>query len=73
MLAVHWKRYAMRDKLLRRGAQIDLIAALMLKDDRRVARLLEHSSALAGPFPNDASPLHFARTVKSARLLSLAA
>jgi ankyrin repeat protein len=69
MLAVHWKRKAFRDELVKRGARIDLIAALMMKDDRRVARLLKDPAALAGPFANDATPLHFARTLKSARLL----
>jgi ankyrin repeat protein len=69
MLAIHWKRDAMRDELIRRESHIDLITALMLRDDRRVAHLLKDSSSLAGPFANDATPLHFARTVKSARLL----
>ena len=69
MLAIHWKRNEMRDELLRRGATIDLIAALMLKDDRRVTRLMKDASALNGPFANDATPLHFARTLKSAQLL----
>jgi len=39
MRAVHWKRAEMRDELIRCGATIDLIAALMLGDDRRVTRL----------------------------------
>jgi ankyrin repeat protein len=69
MLAIHWKRNTMRDALLRRRAKVDLIAALMLRDDRRVARLVRDPSALKGPFPNNATPLHFAGTVKSARLL----
>jgi len=69
MLAVHWKRTEMRHELICRGATIDLIAALMLGDDRRVTKLLKDPAALRGPFPNSASPLHFARTVKSARLL----
>ncbi len=69
MLAVHWNRNGMRDELIRRGAKIDLIVALMLGDDRRVIRLLKDPTVLQGPFPNDATPLHFARTVKSARLL----
>jgi hypothetical protein len=30
MLAVHWKRTKMRDELVRGGATIDLIAALMM-------------------------------------------
>ena len=69
MLSVHWSRKGMGDELIRRGAKIDLIVALMLGDDRRVIRLLEEPTVLQGPFPNDATPLHFARTVKSARLL----
>jgi ankyrin repeat protein len=69
MLSIHWKRSAMRDELIKRGAKVDLIPALMLRDDRRVARLLKDPSSLSGPFANDATPLHFARTLKSARLL----
>jgi ankyrin repeat protein len=69
MLSIHWKRDGMRDELIRRGANIELIAALMLGDDLRVAGLVANAAALRGPFPNNASPLHFARTVKSARLL----
>jgi ankyrin repeat protein len=69
MLAVHWKRTEMRDELMRRGATIDLIAALMLRDDRRIAKLLKDPSVLRATFPNCASPLHFARNAKSARLL----
>ena len=69
MIAIHWKRSEMRDELIRRGAAIDLIAALMLGDDRRVARLLKDPAVLDRPFPNSATPLHFARTVRSARLL----
>jgi ankyrin repeat protein len=69
MISIHWNRKAMREELIRRGAMVDLIAALMLGDDRRVARLLKDPVALRGPFPNNATPLHFARTVKSARLL----
>jgi hypothetical protein len=48
---------------------VDLIAALMLGDDRRVTKLLKDPAVLRGPFPYSASPLHFARTAKSARLL----
>jgi ankyrin repeat protein len=69
MLAIHWKRAEMRDELLDREANVDLVSALMLKDDRRVAKLLKNPLVLQGPFPNDATPLHFARTLKSARLL----
>jgi ankyrin repeat protein len=69
MISIHWKRDGMRDELIRRGANIELIAALMLGDDLRVAGLVTNADTLRGPFPNNASPLHFARTVKSARLL----
>jgi hypothetical protein len=69
MIATHWKRAEMRDELIRRGARIDLIAALMLGDDRRVAALLKDPAVLNQSFPNNATPLHFARTAKSARML----
>jgi len=69
MLSIHWNRKGMREELIRRGAKIDLIVALMLGDDRRVIRLLKDPTVLQGPYPNDATPLHFARTVKAARLL----
>jgi ankyrin repeat protein len=69
MIAVHWKRDKMRDELIRRGANIDLVHALMLSDDRRVAALLKKPAVLEQPFPNNATPLHFARTAKAARLL----
>ena len=35
MLAVHWKRDALRDLLIERGAAIGLYKALMLGDDAR--------------------------------------
>ena len=69
MLSIHWKRDGMRAELMRRGAKIDLVTALMLGDDHRVAKLVQDPAALQGPFPNDGIPLHFARTAKSARLL----
>ena len=69
MLAVHWKRNAMRNALIAHGARVGLIEALMLGDDSLVARLLKDKTILKGPFPNDATPLHFARTVKSAKKL----
>src|SRR5688572_10899883 len=70
MLAVHWKRQAMTDELLRRGARVDLVGALMLGDDARVARILrEDPQALTRPVANRATPLHFARTESAARML----
>jgi hypothetical protein len=69
MIAIHSKRVEMRDELIRRGAAVGLIEALMMGDDRRVAILLKDPAVLRGPFPNGGTPLHFARTVKAARLL----
>jgi ankyrin repeat protein len=73
MLAVHWKRDAMRDRLVRLLPQVSLIEALMLGDDARALRLLESGDLGAhAPFPNDATPLHFATTPTAAeRLLEL--
>ncbi len=70
MLAIHWKQSRMRDALLKCKANVGLIEALMLADDRAVKRILRSDpKALSGPFPNDATPLHFARTVAAVRLL----
>ena len=70
MLAVHWQRDAMRDELLRRSAAVGLIEARMLGDDARVARLLaDDTGSLQRPMPNDATPLHFARTRRAAEML----
>src|SRR5689334_1275920 len=70
MLAIHWNRAAMRDELLRRGARIGLIEALMLGDDDRVTTILrDEPDALRLPVPNEATPLHFARSPRAARLL----
>jgi ankyrin repeat protein len=69
MLAIHWKRDAMREELLRRRANVGLIEALMLGDDRRVRELLRQPSSLEGPFPNAGTPLHFARTPASVEAL----
>src|SRR5262249_20217563 len=69
MLAIHWKRRLMSQALLRRGASIDLIAALMLEDDDRVEELLENPAVLKGPFPNSATPLHFVKTARATKLL----
>ena len=56
----------MRDELLRRGARVGLLEALMMGDDARVEELLAHHSAErdGGPDikPNDGSILAFART-----------
>jgi ankyrin repeat protein len=41
----------------------------MLGDVRRVAALLKVPAVLDRTFPNNATPLHFARTAKAARLL----
>jgi ankyrin repeat protein len=63
MAAVHHDRGDMRDDLLRRGARVGLIEALLLADDALVEKLLESgSSALPEHVPNRGSILSFART-----------
>ena len=52
---------AMRDELLRRGARVGLVEALMLADDARVEELLR-SGSLPAIVPNGGSVLAFART-----------
>src|SRR5688572_23892265 len=71
MLAVHWKRDAMRDELLRRGADVGLIEALMLGDDARATAILDADPTIVArrAWPNDATPLHFARTPLAVRRL----
>jgi len=73
MLALHHGRRTMTEALLQRGAAVGLPEALMLGDDTRVEALLKKNpDALAETMPSLASPLRFARTVKSAeRLLDL--
>jgi ankyrin repeat protein len=73
MLAIDRDRPDMRDELLRRGAHVGLVEALMLEDDDRVEALLrdEDASLLR---PNGGSILAFARTpVAIDRLLALGA
>jgi ankyrin repeat protein len=63
MLAAHRGGDEIRDELLRRGARVGLVEALMLADDPRVARLLEEGpAALPSAVPNGGSLLMFART-----------
>ncbi len=70
MLTAHWKRDAMRDELLRRGAKVGLVEALMFGDDKKVNSILQSdSNSLKQPVANDATPLHFARTRRAAKLL----
>jgi ankyrin repeat protein len=61
----------MRAELIARGARIGLVEALMMKDDARVADLLQGGLP---PVPNDGSILAFARTPFAIdRLLALGA
>ena len=66
MLAMNRGQLEMRDELLRRGAQVGLVEALMMEDDARVEQLLARYSAKrdGGPdiAPNRGSLLAFART-----------
>jgi len=73
MLAMNRDRTAMRDVLLRRGARIGLVEALMMADDARVEAILD-ATGLPGVVPNGGSILAFARTIRAIdRLLALGA
>jgi ankyrin repeat protein len=61
MLSVQRRQDGMRDELLRRGAHVGLVEALMLADDDRVRGLLE-GGRLPEDVPNHGSLLAFART-----------
>jgi hypothetical protein len=75
MLARDQDRADMRDELLRRGARVGLIEALMAGDDSLVEELLRPgASALPSYAPNGGSVLNFARTPYAIdRLLALGA
>ena len=63
MLAATDGRREMRDELLRRGAHVGLLEALLFADDRAVEELLRPgASALPSYAPNKGSLLNFART-----------
>jgi hypothetical protein len=61
MLAINRERADMRDELLRRGARIGLLEALILGDDARVERFLREDG-LPAITPNGGSILAFATT-----------
>jgi ankyrin repeat protein len=63
MLSINREREDMRDELLRRGARVGLLEALLLGDDRLVADLLAAGrEALPAYAPNAGPLLNFART-----------
>jgi len=73
MLAINRDLTAMRDELLRRGARIGLVEALMMADDARAEAILE-ATGLPSVVPNGGSILAFARTTRIIdRLLALGA
>lgn len=73
MLTFDRNRVDMREELLRRGARVGLIEALMMADDARVEELLR-DGALPSITPNGGSMLAFARTPFAIdRLLALGA
>jgi ankyrin repeat protein len=73
MLALNRERAGMRDELLRRGARVGLLEALMMADDARVEALLA-DGGLPPIAPNGGSILAFARTLFAIdRLLALGA
>ncbi len=61
MLAMNGEQREMRDELLRRGARVGLVEALMMGDDARVEELLGPGT-LPDIAPNNGSILAFART-----------
>jgi len=70
MLTMQRNRIDMRDELLRRGARVGLIEALMMGDDSRV----DEERELPEIVPNGGSPLAFARTTHAIdRLIALGA
>jgi ankyrin repeat protein len=72
MLAIHRDRADMREELIRRGARIGLVEALLMKDDAAVDALL--ANGLPPAVPNNGSILAFARTPWAIdRLLALGA
>jgi ankyrin repeat protein len=73
MLSLNRNRVEMREELLRRGARVGLIEALMMGDDARVDALLDESG-LPDLVPNGGSLLAFARTTHAIdRLIALGA
>ena len=73
MLTINRDQTEMRDELLRRGARIGLVEALMLADDERVQSLLKADASI-GIAPNGGSILAFARTPAAIdRLIALGA
>ena len=73
MLAINRDRAAMRDELLRRGARIGLVEALMMADDARIDEMLD-AQGIPDIVPNGGSILAFARTTRAIdRLLALGA
>lgn len=63
MVAAHHDQHDIRDELLRRGARVGLVEALLLADDGRVDELLRSGAqALPELRPNGGSILSFART-----------
>jgi ankyrin repeat protein len=70
MLAASNDEVYMRDELIRRGARVGIVEALMLGDDARVEGLLKRGrKALPRKAPGDASLLAFARTTRAIDLL----
>ncbi len=70
MLAASTGDAYMRDELIRRGARVSLVEALMLGDDARVEEILKRGrKGLPRKVPGGASLLAFARTTRALDLL----
>ena len=73
MIAINRDQTELRDELLRRGARVGLLEALMMADDARVEELLR-DDGLPDVAPNNGSILAFARTPLAIdRLMALGA
>lgn len=74
MLTYDREREDMRDALLKRGARVGVVEALMAGDDEAVRRMLRRGRAALPPDPNGGSILAFVRTPYAIdRLLELGA
>ncbi|HKE17702.1 MAG TPA: ankyrin repeat domain-containing protein [Kofleriaceae bacterium] len=75
MIAMSDRRHRARRELLRRGARVGLVEALMMGDDGAALRMLRRGrAALPAEVPNGGSLLMFARTPAAVdRLLALGA
>ena len=69
-LAAHWKHADVVNLLLEKGTELDIFTACLLGDADAVSRMLAGDSSLATtPSPGETPPLHYATTLRVAKLL----